>query len=265
MDAHKKYATKIIFHLRNESIGMSMSYARFSFSFPIWSISGQGVARSSVWVCQRWGHPDKIQSLWIYAPLQEMKRKKCAKCIGTLPHPLRSALITRPIHTCCTLGLLFICLSFGRSVCQSASVGLWVAQLQVIASAIHKTNWYCLLLHTSNANAPAEPQNACPQRPNWIKYLLSHLRAIFIPFYRSNLPATCFALISFRRWGNLCHSMSTPRPRHRPRPRTRLGSCAFRAPGSRIPRRFNYMQQANGHCRLRPLAPTPASSPYPVL
>lgn len=81
MAAHKKYATKIIFHLRNQSIGISHVHVHV---LPYYG--ARDSSRTScriVRVCQRWGHADKIQSLWIYAPLQEMKRKKCAKCIDT--------------------------------------------------------------------------------------------------------------------------------------------------------------------------------------
>lgn len=139
MAAHKKYATKIIFHLRNQSIAIFHIPYPMSMSYPT-----AALAQDVVRVCQRWGHADKIQSLWIYAPLQEMKRKKCAKCIDTpTPTPLSLSLLSVGV----------VCLS----VCLP---GMWGSlQLPVIARAIHKTNWYCLLLHTSNANAPVEPQN----------------------------------------------------------------------------------------------------------
>lgn len=94
MAAHKKYATKIIFHLRNQSIAIShnpypLSHIPYPIShvhvLPYCGTSPGALIEDVVRVCQRWGHADKIQSLWIYAPLQEMKRKKCAKCIDTPP------------------------------------------------------------------------------------------------------------------------------------------------------------------------------------
>lgn len=101
MAAHKKYATKIIFHLRNQSIAIShIPYPLYHVHvLPYCGTSPGALIEDVVRVCQRWGHADKIQSLWIYAPLQEMKRKKCAKCIDT-PPPLSLFL-----SFCCLLGL----------------------------------------------------------------------------------------------------------------------------------------------------------------
>lgn len=95
MAAHKKYATKIIFHLRNQSIAISHIPYPMSMSYPT-----AALAQDVVRVCQRWGHADKIQSLWIYAPLQEMKRKKCAKCIDT-PTPLSLSLSLLSVGVVC--------------------------------------------------------------------------------------------------------------------------------------------------------------------
>lgn len=111
MAAHKKYATKIIFHLRNQSI--AISHIPYPLShvhvLPYCGTSPGALIEDVVRVCQRWGHADKIQSLWIYAPLQEMKRKKCAKCIDTPPSSLS-------FPFCCLLGLsvcLSVCLACG--------------------------------------------------------------------------------------------------------------------------------------------------------
>lgn len=123
MAAHKKYATKIIFHLRNQSIGISHVHVHV---LPYYG--ARDSSRTScriVRVCQRWGHADKIQSLWIYAPLQEMKRKKCAKCIDTPPsNQLHSPSLSLYLSVVCW-GCLSVCLPCGEvatpSYCQCNS------------------------------------------------------------------------------------------------------------------------------------------------
>lgn len=114
-------------------------------------------------------------------------------------------------------------------VCLSVCLpGMWGSlQLPVIARAIHKTNWYCLLLHTSNANAPVEPQNGkrLPQLkppPSLLAHLVgqiklniySHLCAILFRFIEAICQRHVLLWLASRRWGNLCHSMSTPRRGH---------------------------------------------------